>query len=245
MIRAVAIDDESNSLELLKTLIETYIPEISELQLCASPVQARDLLAAYKPDLVFLDIEMPGASGFDLLNALPEINFDIIFTTAYNQYAIQAIKHSALDYLLKPIDVDELEGAVQRHLRRAATNQSYEDLVKNLLNNLDPDQKSRITLTTSEGTHFLVPDEIIRLQADRNYTEFHLNSGKKIVSARTLKEFEILMEDYNFIRSHKSHLINPSHVRMYDHEGYLVLSDGTRVIVSRRRKEAVLKTLGR
>ena len=191
-----------------------------------------------------LDIEMPVMNGFDLLNRLTEWDFDVIFTTAYNQYAIQAIRFSALDYLLKPIDIAELQHAIHRHIMHTEIKKTHSTaLVSNLMNNLQQKDSSgfKLAISTMEGYHFFLPKEIIRCEGIDNYTRFYLNNGKELLVSRTLKEFDDILSGHSFIRVHKSHLVNKNYVARIDKEGVLWLMNGAAIPVSRRRKNTVLK----
>ncbi|HYF71160.1 MAG TPA: LytTR family DNA-binding domain-containing protein [Ohtaekwangia sp.] len=246
MIRAFILDDEERACNMLEILIRKYVPEITELKSCNSVSAALPALKQFKPSLLFLDIKMPHLSGFDFLNHLQQWDFDVIFTTAFDQYAINAIRFSALDYLLKPIDVTELRHAVRRHLlRRENVGKNRNALVHNLLQNAKSgeDSEHKLALTTNDGTYFLLTNEIMRCEADRNYTWFYLVNRKPMIVSRTLKEFDEILTPHGFIRSHKSHLVNKSFIIKLTSDGTLCLTDGTKVSVSRRRKEALLRSM--
>jgi two-component system LytT family response regulator len=211
-------------------------------------VQGLNAIQQHKPGLVFLDIEMPDKTGFELLNSLPEINFDIIFTTAYNQYAIKAIRFSALDYLLKPVDLDELKGALARVYRKHLKKEQREN-IDMLMNNIRSSQPnfSRITLSTQDGLVILHIDEIIYCEASGTYTFFYLKNKEKIVVSKTLKEYEDLLKDHHFFRAHNSFLINLNEVKKYikGDGGSVIMSNGDEVFVSKRRKEEFLASLNK
>jgi two-component system LytT family response regulator len=195
---------------------------------------------------VFLDVEMPHKNGFDFLVELKNPGFDVIFTTAYNQYAIQAIRFSALDYLLKPVDPDELKAAVQRHLEKQVSEQQKRELYRNLVENIEKKEvkEFRIAVPSAEGVYFFEIEDILRLEADRSYTHIHLVNKKPFIASRTLKHFEEMLEDFRFIRTHKSHLVNPRHIaRISNDNEFVLLKDGTKVEISRRKKEEVLQQL--
>ena len=203
-------------------------------------------VAKFHPDLVFLDVKIHGENGFDLLKQLDEIDFEVIFTTAYDNYAVQAFKFSALDYLLKPIDPDDLKQAVDKLKTKLSKNELAKkfDVLFHNLKNLEGASK-RITIPTVNGLVFLQVSDIIRCQSDVNYTTIYLTDRHKMTVAKTLKEFEALLEEYDFYRVHNSHLINLAFVRSY-HKGkggYVSLSDGSEIEVSTRRKEAFLRRL--
>lgn len=243
-IKAMIIDDELRACNMLKVLIQKHIPAIQEIQLCNSAQQALQLLEKYRPNLVFLDIEMPNMNGFDLLNALGNWDFDVIFTTAFDKYAIKAIRFSALDYLLKPIDAGELKTAVQNHVIKKTTFLAQQQLlVNNLLMNLRQlDNKHfRLALSTSDGVYFFHPKDIIRCEAESNYTRFYFTQQKPMLVSKTMKEYEEILSEYNFIRAHKSHLVNSSFVTHIDKEGLLWFADGSYIPTSRRRRDGLLK----
>ena len=245
MIKAIIIDDEPAAVNTLKLMLERYITEISQIKTTNDPVKAIQLIKSFKPQLVFLDIQMPAMNGFELLKKLPEIQFNIIFTTAHHKYAIEALRFSALDYLMKPIDADELRQAVDRFMARTVVALSQQSLYQNLLNNITAKDKKdfKLALPTSEGTYFFNPEEIIRLEGEINYTWFHFSNRKPLLISRTLKEYEDILNDHGFLRIHKSHLINKVHVVNYTQHGTLTLSDRSQVDISRRRKEIILEAL--
>jgi len=247
MIKAIIIDDETPAVETLQLMLKRYVPEITELRSVTEPAEGIHLLKSWKPDLLFLDIQIPVMNGFDILKQFPQINFSIIFTTAYDHYAIQAIRFSALDYLLKPIDADELRAAMDRFLAKEASKQNEESLYNNLLHNISVKQKEdfKLALATTAGTYFYQPEEIIRLEAESNYTRFFFTHQKPLLTSRTLREYEEILTDYGFIRTHKSHLINKKHVVRITREGALAMVDKSIVEISRRRKDEVVELLKR
>ena len=173
-------------------------------------------------------------------------SFDVIFTTAYNQYAIQAIRFSALDYLLKPVDPDELKGAVLRHIEKKENYREKKALYDNLVNNIEKKEVKdfKIAVPSAEGVYFFTIDEILRLEADRSYTHIHLVKKRPFIASKTLKHFEEMLEEFQFIRTHKSHLVNPKHITHISNDNeQIILSDGSKVEVSRRKKDEVLQQL--
>ena len=244
MIKALIIDDEPSAVNTLTLMLHHYVPEIKELKSTTDPHEGLQLIKSYHPSLLFLDIQMPSMNGLDLLKQLPRINFSIIFTTAHDQYAIEAIRFSALDYLLKPIDADELRQAIDRFISKAAS-PANQALYNNFLHNISaPDKKEfKLALFATEGTFFYFPDEIIRLEGENNYTRFFFTSKKIMLISRTLKEFEEILSGHGFIRVHKSHVINKKHIINYTHDGLLVMSDQSKVEISRRRKKEVMQEL--
>jgi two-component system, LytTR family, response regulator len=246
MIRALIIDDEPRARSVLHQYIMSFVPEIVEVRTAASVEEARGVLEFYKPDIVFLDVEMPHQSGFDFLLLPNKCNYDVIFTTAHNQYAIQAIRFSALDYLLKPISPEDLRAAVKRHSAKHETIRQKKMLYDNLAINIEKRDvgEFRLAVPSSEGVFFFMIHEILRLEADRNYTIIHLINKRPFIASKTLKHFEDMLEKFRFIRTHKSHLVNLDHiVRISNNNEFIVLSDGTRIEVSRRKKEEVQKQL--
>ncbi|HCS19310.1 MAG TPA: DNA-binding response regulator [Bacteroidetes bacterium] len=245
-LKIAIVEDEKNSREGLKNLIMEFCPNTEVIGMASNIDEGLSLIRDKKPDLVLLDIEMQSATGFDLLEKVPEIHFDVIFTTAYEQYAIKAIKFSAMDYLLKPIDVKELIQAIERvQNKRMAGSASQQ--VRTLLENLrqEPNKINKITLSTSDGMVFLPVNEIIRCEAQGAYTQFNLKNGKKILVSKNLKEYELLLHDYKFLRVHNSHLINLTEVSRYVKAdgGYAVMNDGTNIPISNTRKDEFLELM--
>jgi two-component system, LytTR family, response regulator len=247
MIKALIVDDEQKARNILQHYIVNFIPEITEVRQAESVDAAVELLKEYQPGIVFLDVEMPHKNGFDFLVQLKEPAFDVIFTTAYNQYAIQAIRFSALDYLLKPVDPDELKAAVQRHQEKQESSvQQKKELFDNLVQNIEKKEVKdfKIAVPSSEGVYFFMIDDILRLEADRSYTHIHLVNKKPFIASKTLKHFEEMLEEFKFIRTHKSHLVNPRHItRISNDNEFVLLTDGSKVEVSRRKKEEVQQQL--
>jgi two-component system LytT family response regulator len=245
MITATIVDDEPYCCEALATLLECYCPEVKVLDICYSAVKALRSIEEKKPDILFLDIEMPFMNGFELLEKLPEIDFKLIFTTSYDQYAIKAIRFSAFDYLLKPIEREELQKAVQKAVAQNThpLPQQFEILLQKLSHPSVPINK--IAIPTMEGLQMIFIDSIISCRADSNYTVIHLKNQQKIIASRTLKEIEEMLEDYSFVRAHHSSLVNLNEVEKYikGEGGYMLMSDGTTIDVSRSRKEMLLKKL--
>lgn len=223
-------------------MLERYVPEITSIQSTNDVQEGIALVSSFQPDLLFLDIQMPVMTGFELLKKLPAINLNVIFTTAHDQFAIQAIRFSALDYLLKPIDADELKAAVQKFIQLKAVSGP---LYHNLLTNISVQDKKdyKLALPTSQGTFFYKTEEISRLEGEGNYTKFFFTTGKTLLTSRTLKEYEEILSGHGFIRIHKSHIVNRQHVVNLTSEGLLVLTDGAKVEISRRRREEVAARL--
>jgi len=244
MIKAIIVDDEPYCCESLATLLERYCPEVKVADICYNGVSALKAIKEDTPQLVFLDIEMPKMNGFELLEKIGEINFQLIFTTSYDQYAIKAIRHSALDYLLKPVDRDELQKAVERVTHRLKN--PLPEQVEILLQKLHPGiPVAKIAIPTIEGLHMIFAESVISCTADSNYTILNLKNKQKVTASRTLKEIEEMLEDFSFARVHHSFLINLNEVDKYirGEGGYVLMSDGSTIDVSRSRKEYLLKKL--
>lgn len=243
MITAVQVDDEASAREFLRSRLRDVAPDVQLLGEAKNIVEAARLIADTKPQLVFLDVEMPGGDGFELLKRLGRWDFDVIFTTSHQHYAIQAIRFSALDYLLKPVLVDELRAAIDRHVERK--DHASTDVQQQFLNNIAQrdEQALKLTLTHGDRTHAVAPADIAWCQADDNYTALHLADERRLVSARTLKDYDEMLSPLGFIRVHKSALVNRRHVVGIDGEGRVRLRNGVRVEISRRRLEEVTMAL--
>ncbi|MBB1284951.1 response regulator transcription factor [Flavisolibacter sp. BT320] len=243
MIRAVIIDDEQNNIDNLEVLLSKHCPQVSLAGQACNALEGAALIRKISPDLVFLDIQMPGGNGFDLLKSLDQTDFGIIFVTAHDQYGIQAVKFSAIDYLLKPVAVEDLKAAVQKAAGKAAQkNQNLQ--LQNLLQLLRQEQEKsshRIALQSTRETRFIETGKILRCESSNNYTTFHLAGGEKIVTSRPIFEYEEMLAGYDFFRCHQSHLVNKKHIRSWVKEdgGYLLMDDNSEVPVSRNKREAL------
>jgi len=248
MVTAIIVDDESKCILLLKHLLDNHCPTVSVVATADSAAQGLQLIQQYKPGLVFLDIEMPGKTGFELLASLPEINFKVIFTTAYNHYAIKAIRFSALDYLLKPIDLDELKNALAR-LEGIKTIKDAPLPIDMLVGNIKTPGHgfSRITLSTQDGLVVLHVKDILYCEASGSYTFFYLRNGEKLTISKTLKEYDDLLGEFQFFRVHNSYLVNLNEVKKYikGEGGSVIMSNGDEVFVSKRRKDAFLDAINK
>ncbi|MEP1488630.1 MAG: LytTR family DNA-binding domain-containing protein [Algibacter sp.] len=245
IIKSVIIDDEVHNQENLKRLVEKNCSNIKVVGVASSAEDGLELILKHQPDLVFLDIEMPSKNGFEMLESMTHINFEVIFVTAYNQYVLQAIKSCALDYLMKPVAIPELKDAISRVsqvVTKKRENQKLKVLVGNLKN---INQPQKIALPTAEELHFVSINEIIRCKGENNYTKFYLSNGNSILVSRTLKEWDDLLSSQEFIRTHQSHLINSIHVKSYVKKdgGYILMNDGSMVSVSKHKKEYTLNRL--
>ncbi len=242
MLNILIIDDEPAAGSILKLLIKKHVNHPLDIQYCSSPEEGLVILKTFQPSLLMLDIEMPVMNGFDFLSKAAPWNFNVIFTTAYDKYAIKAIRFSALDYLLKPIDVTELQNAINRHLLATdQQQQSPHQLVSNLMDNLQQKipENFKLALSTMQGVFFFEPAEIIYCEGVGNYTRFHFTSRSPMLVSRTIKEYEELLNDHHFLRVHKSYLVNLNHVGKYEKEGVLWMSNGNEITVSRRKKDEV------
>lgn len=245
MINAILIDDEKNALEVLQMQLTQFCKEVNIVATANGGLKGIEAIKKYNPDLVFLDIEMPHKNGFDVLTETSQFNYDVVFTTAYDQFAIKAFKFSAIDYLLKPIDIVELQQAVEKAKQKKG-NTNLDEKIKLLFSQLQPQQKltNKIALPIGDAMQLTEPDEIIRCESDSNYTHIFLANGKKITLAKTLKEVEENISGNPFYRIHQSHLINMNHVNKYikGDSPYVVMKDGTQIAISRNKKEAFMET---
>jgi two-component system LytT family response regulator len=240
---AILIDDEAHCTRTLKWELEQQCPEVDVVGVCQSGEEGLKAIREMKPDLVFLDIEMPGMNGFDMLAQVSPINFQVIFCTAYDQYAIKAFKLSATDYLLKPVDSSELQAAVEKASRKTSAAVTQVQITELLSAMRHPGRElRRIALSTSDGMEFVDTDRIMYCESQSNYTNIVLEDGKKVLLSKTLKEVDELLVDFGFFRAHKSHLINLRHVTKYvrGEGGYVVMRDGTAITIARSRKEEFL-----
>ncbi len=242
MTKVVIVDDELHCSASLQMLLNGLDKKIEILKIFNNATLAKDYLMHHSFDLLFLDIEMPGLNGFELLSSLEEFKFDVVFTTAYNQYAIEAFNYGALNYLLKPIDAQELLACVNQWETKSGRylQNSQFDFLMDLLRN-NPKTKSKIALPTTYGLEFVEIDEIIRCQADSNYTNVFFKNAKPLLICRTLKEVENILSNNGFIRIHQSHLINPTFLKKFvrNDGGYVVMDDGEKISVSKGNKEKI------
>ncbi|NJI72891.1 response regulator transcription factor [Sphingobacterium kitahiroshimense] len=245
-MRAILIDDENSNLENLRILLEKHCPQITIIATAQSVRDAVDVIEKYVPDLVFLDIQMGDKTGFDVLKLLPMRNFDVIFVTAYDQYGIEAIKFAALDYLLKPIDIEELMHAVKK-AERKFTRQIQTSQLDFLLQQLKKPEPtiSKIALPMQSEIRYVSLSEIIRCEADNTYTHFFLSNGEKILVSKSLKEYSDLLRPNGFLRTHQSHLVNPKYVKSWLKEdgGILLLISGDKIPISKPNKDIVKQAL--
>lgn len=247
MIRAIIVDDEPKNRKVLRSLLEKFCPQVTVEQEAGSAQEALEVIALSKPDLLFLDIEMPYGNGFDLLDQLMPVDFEIIFITAFDEYTLKAFKYSALDYLLKPVNIEELQSAVERASKKIHL-KSINQQLANLLQNMAPNKAavSKIAVPTNDSYVFLALRDILRLEARGNYTCIYTNDGGKHISSRNIKQYDELLPEKQFFRIHNSHIINLEHVKKYrrGRGGEVEMADGALLEVATRRKDAFLALLG-
>ena len=246
MIKAIIIEDEVESRKAITTMLSQHFSNINVLAVCENVAAGKKAIETLQPELVFSDVELGEHTIFDMLPQLANINFEIVFTTAYGHYAIQAIKFSALDYLLKPFSITDITEAINRYINKKDKSQSADQLqaLFHNLRHIEKDAK-KITLPTANGLMIVPIKDIVRCEAADNYTNFFLSAKSKVLVSKTLKEFEELLKEYDFIRIHHSHLINLRHVKNYTRGegGTVTMTDGSEVDVSRRKKDEFLKQL--
>ncbi len=249
MLNLILIDDEPESLQYIASLVELYTPELNITGKFTDPLEGLEAILKTPPDLLLLDIEMPGLTGFELLKKVAIINFDVIFITAYNQYAIEAIKHHALDYLLKPVSPDDFVKAIEKAKKELGVKEEFKKLkalkvsLQNGLSSLEK-QESRIPLSTQKSIEFVQLKHIVHLEADKNYSTFNLVDGSEVVVSKNLGAYQDL-DDYNIMRCQKSYMVNLHHVARYLHSdgGSLEMNNGTLIPVSTNKKDELLRRL--
>jgi two-component system, LytTR family, response regulator len=243
MIKAVLIDDEMHCLDTLNILISDYCPSVQVSARCMSGKKGLEAIEKIKPELVFLDIEMPLMNGFELLEKFDQIPFSVIFTTGYDQYAIKAIRFSALDYLLKPIDPKELVGAVHKvQVQKAPPAPEQFRMLMNQIQHKE-NNLNKIAIPTLDGFELIMVDQVVHCEANDNYTHFYLKNGNKVTACRTLKEIEDQLGEFSsFLRIHHSFIVNLNEANKYirGEGGYLIMNNGSTINVSRRRKVLLL-----
>ncbi|HLZ88372.1 MAG TPA: LytTR family DNA-binding domain-containing protein [Puia sp.] len=246
MIRTILIDDEIDSIRVLRKLLETFCPQVDIIGTASGVETALELIPEAKPDLVFLDIEMSQGNAFDLLNQLMPLDFQVIFVTAFDNYAIRAFKYSAIDYLLKPVDIDDLRDAIGR-VREKPSSKDLAQQVKVLLENVGMLQmtQQKMAIPTITGLIFVPVQDIVRFEAKGNYTTIYLSNGEPIMAARTIKDYEEILPEAIFCRIHNSHIINLSRIQKYQkgRGGSVIMEDGSTIEVASRRREEFLRKL--
>ncbi len=242
MLKSVIVDDEFKSRESLRILIEDFCEGVKVCALCQNVDEGIQAIKDFKPEVVFLDIQLQRETGFDLLTKIQGINFEVIFTTAYSEYAIKAFKFSAIDYLLKPIDIEELKGAISKVNQKL--NDTISERLQHLLQNLrtTTSENYKLALPTSEGLYFVKVSDIMYCEASSNYTEIVTGDGKKHLVSRTLKEYDEMLGAHDFYRIHNSYLINLNAIKKYvrGEGGYVVMNNDRSLDVSKRKKDGFL-----
>lgn len=241
-IRTVIIDDDLKSIEALQLLIRKHCPTFNIVGTACNVEEGAHEINLHQPDIVFLDVEMPDGTGFDLLKMLKIRNFDVVFITAHNKYAINAIKHSALDYLLKPYDHKEFLETVKRIKTKEKVNSSNYDV---LLENLNHSVPKKLVITSSKGYEYIPVETIVRLESERSYARIFLSNGRVIMVSKCLNEYQNMLSTDSFFRIHNSHLINLNHVLMYIRSdgGYVQMSDKSQIPISRSKKDIFINTM--
>jgi two-component system LytT family response regulator len=239
MIKAVIVDDELNCVEMLEWLIKTYCPVVNVVALCTSGEKGIEAILKHRPDVVFLDIEMPRMNGFDMLEKFDNLFFDVVFTTAYNKFAIKAFRYSALNYLLKPVDPEDLQGTIKK-LEEKKTSVGKDQLnllLENMKNLSNPVQ--RIALSTGDGLIFVNTADIMYCQAESNYTNVVMAKGNKVLIAKTLKDIDETLSGKDFFRVHNSYLVNINHIKKFvrGDGGYILMNDDTHITIARSKRE--------
>lgn len=244
-LKAILIDDELPSLQNLQQKLEEFCPDIQIIATAQKPEEAIRLIESHQPDVIFLDIEMPRMNGFKMLEEIKEKNFDVVFITAYNHYAIDAIRISAFDYLVKPVAVKDLQNSVNRLINshRRQIPEKLDVLRQNLSNSRT--QNDKITIATNEGVDFYEIRQIIRIESSSNYSKIHFKDGKVLLVTKLLKDFEEILAPYRFYRIHNSHLINLSYIKKYlrGDGGQVIMQNDEIIDVARRKKEEFLKLI--
>jgi two-component system LytT family response regulator len=245
-MKAVIIEDEERSRIVLQNLLETYCPEVEVVGTADSVSSGVKVLRLLNPDIVFLDIQIGGGTGFDVLDKMDQVQTAVIFTTAYDQYALKAFKFSAIDYLLKPIDIEELRNAVRK---ASNSNQSImrQYQIQNLLSHIkNPDEAPVLLVSTIDAVEFIRIQDITRCEAQGAYTQLFLKENKPVMVSKVIKEFEFLLQDYGFFRVHQSHLVNLKEVRKFvKPENYLLMRDGAQIQLARSRKDEFFNALNK
>ncbi|MCB0397508.1 MAG: response regulator transcription factor [Flavobacteriales bacterium] len=251
MIQCIIVDDEKKNREALSKMLDQFCPNVKVAGEADCVNEAKDLVNQTNPDLVFLDVEMPGDDGFSLLEQVDNPNFEVIFTTAHAAYAVKAIKFAALDFLLKPINLSELRTAVDKVGNKLEQKQEKEvnptiDLIKSS-KNVKGFEFSKIALPTADGIEICDVSDILRCEADRSYCIFYFRDGNRVMVSRSLGEYEEMLTECNFFRVHKSHMVNLQHIKKYHkgQGGYVTLVDGTEVEVSARKKTELMQVLAK
>ncbi len=246
MIRVVIVEDEKHSRETLKNLLTEFCTDVEIAGMAGSVEEARAVITETRPDLIFLDIELQTGTGFDVLNSLSDLHFEVVFTTAFEHYAIKAIKFSSLDYLLKPIDITELQQAVEKakgKMNDAHKREKLEVLLENV--KARPDGERKICLATQESIEFINIKEILYCEASGSYTQFYLKGGAKLLVSKNLKEYENMLTEHGFMRVHNSFLINLREVKslVKSEGGYILMNNNSQISISPKKRDEFMEKM--
>ncbi|PKP23120.1 MAG: DNA-binding response regulator [Bacteroidetes bacterium HGW-Bacteroidetes-21] len=246
-MKAIIIDDEPRAVQILEMVIKEYCHDITVEGTAHTIVSAIESIKLLKPDIIFLDIELPEGSGFDVLTAFPERDFEVVFVTAYNHYALKAIKYSAADYILKPVDIEEIKTAIEKIQHRKKTPGASSPDLNELLYNLRNTGTRKIAVPSNDSTEFLTVDEIMYVSADRSYCNLFMSDGRNILVAKSLSSIEELLPQEGFFRIHKSHLVNLNYMKKHIRSdgGYIEMTNGAHLSIARMKKEEFLDVIGK
>lgn len=239
MIKTIIVDDENMAIQSLELIMRDYCPDVEVISTAKSPLEAVKKINQLQPDLVFLDIEMPNGTGFDVLDAIPERKFDVVFVTAYNHYALKAIKFSAADYILKPVDIEEIIITIEKIKKRRIKDDYSPIDIGTLLMNLKQSSPRKIAVPTTNGTEFISIEEILYITADRSYCQIFLGEKRNLIVSKSLSELEMLLPSDSFFRIHKSHTVNLNFVKKHlkTDGGVVELTDGTKLYIAKVKKD--------
>lgn len=246
-LKTLIVDDEADAVNFIRSIIMEYCPKLIVVGTANTAFDGAKMILEHQPELVFLDVEMPHGSGFDLLSQFPNKQFDVVFITAFNQYALKAIKFSAVDYILKPINISEFIDAVDKVIEKRSHGGNQNSNYGELLENLKSSMPMKLAIPTAEGMEYLNTKEIIRIEADRSYCWFYLTGMRQHLVSRNLKEYQDLLSDRNFFRPHNSHLVNLEFVKKYVRQegGFIEMTDGSQIPISRIKRELFLQQMER
>jgi len=247
MLRVIIVDDELDAIKSIALIINEYCDDVEIIGKSTDIKEARELILNGQPDLVILDVEMPNGNGFDLLETISERNFSVIFVTAYNNHAIKAFKYSAIDYILKPIDIDDFILAINKvkHLKTTQLDSLNSKKIKLLLDNIKGNNSSKLVINTSDGVEYINLTDIIKIEGSGSYVKIVLKNGVNHIVSKNLKDFHYLIDSNSFYRTHNSFIINLEHVKKFCYKdgGYIEMIDGSAVPISRKKKEEFLKKM--
>ncbi|WP_336517304.1 LytTR family DNA-binding domain-containing protein [Pollutibacter soli] len=244
MIRCVLIDDERNALEMMEWLLKTYCPEVQIVAMCSNGEEGIVAIKTHKPDVIFLDIEMPHMNGFDMLERFDQLDFDVVFCTAYDQFALKAFRYSALNYLLKPVDPEDLKSTVARiEMKKNKPSKEQMDLLLQTLKQPQRGTPKRIALTTNDGLLFIPTEDIMYAEAESNYTIVMLSAGRKVIVSKSLKDIDEALSGPDFFRIHHSYLVNINQIKKYvrGDGGYVVMNNDATVSISRSKRQEFME----